>query len=204
MYVHGTLSPISKSRGIDWSRESLDQGSPLSIQVLKTLESADVQAYAILPQGEAGMSLDDFKSSARIGDANLVLKTILSELSSRLVGVLIVDDDLARRGDPGLDDASFVGDRVVRWADLHSPPEGLTRLIRRGASGYPLNAFVCESEYGHSVKIASGTLSEQRVASLANGVRLVIHSIFDAESFLILVFDDRLKDFLDSFTETVA
>jgi len=38
---------------------------------------------------------------------------------------------------------------------------------------------------------------------LASEVRLVIHSIFDAESFLLLAIDDGIEELLESITSSV-
>ncbi|WP_435749017.1 hypothetical protein [Microbacterium sp. PMB16] len=163
-----------------------------------------MHAYAIVPQGQAGIESADFLQSARLGDADYLLGTFLRGISAFFVGILVVDDDLARRGDPGLDDASFVQDRVIRWSDLRSAPEDLMLLIRRGASGYPLNAFICGGEGSEPFYPQSGELRESEVNLIASEVRVIIHSIYDAESFLILVFDDRLNAFLKSLTRPVA
>ncbi|WEK61155.1 MAG: hypothetical protein P0Y60_17920 [Candidatus Microbacterium colombiense] len=148
--------------------------------------------------------MSKFSQSARIGGADRFLGRVLRELSTRADGILVVDDDLARRGDPGLDRASFIDDRVIRWGDLHSEPRDLTGLIRTGASGYPLNAFVCGSGDRQAFRPPVGPLSESEVALLARQVQVVIHSIYDAESFLLLAIDDKADSLLASLTRTQA
>ncbi|NJI58284.1 hypothetical protein HCX50_02445 [Microbacterium oxydans] len=146
------------------------------------------------------MSLEasPFSQSARLGDADSVLRRIFRGLPAVSDGILIVDDDLSRRGDAGLDGVSFVDDRVIRWEGLQSPPEDLTRLIRRGASGYPLNAFTSGNRQGHTLRPSVGSLSDSDVLLLASEVQVVIHSVYDAESFLLLVLDEEVNAFLDS------
>ena len=56
-----------------------------------------------------------------------------------------MESDVARRGDPGLDDVAFVGDRVLRWVEWNCDPVAMVGLLRRGASGYPTNASGCRS-----------------------------------------------------------
>ncbi|WDM41844.1 hypothetical protein KV395_00545 [Microbacterium luteolum] len=167
------------------------------------LDPDRVHAYAILPRDRAGIEVADFARSVGVSDADRVLGKILQALSAISDGILVVDDDLARRGDPGLDDVSFVDDRVIRWLDLRSAPDELTRLIRIGASGYPLNAFICDNSSGEAFRPSARSLSESEVDLLAGEVRLVIHSIFDAESFLLLAIDDGIEELLESITSSV-
>ncbi|WP_292761994.1 hypothetical protein [Microbacterium sp. UBA3486] len=203
MHVHGRLVSIPVKQALDWSKESLDQGSHLARQAAGALDREPIRAYAILPQDGAAAPLSEFSQSARIGDADRILGETLTRLSE-LAGILVVDDDLARRGDPGLDDASFVDDRVIRWLDIGSASNELTHLIRIGASGYPLNAFICHSEGGRAAGLSAGPLSRPDVLRLVSEVRVIIHSIFDAESFLFVVIDDGYNSIFESLTGPVA
>lgn len=189
--ARGTLVAIPRDRALSWSRDCLAQGSRVSRQVAERIDREYVNAYAIVPQDRASLDIGDLSISARIGDGARVLEGVLHRLSAVFDGILAVDDDLARRGDPGLDDVSFVDDRVVRWIDLHSAPDDLTRLIRIGASGYPLNALVCGDTDGEAFRPAAGPLSDTDAVLLASQVRVVVHSIYDAESFLLLVIDEN-------------
>ena len=200
MHIHGAWVPISRGQAMAWSRESLDQGSGISAQMAARLDHELVHAFAIMPRDRAGADVADFARSAQLGDADLLLGRFLRSLSATSDSFLVVDDDLARRGDPGLDDVSYIDDRVIRWSDLQSAPDRLTRLLRTGASGYPLNAFVCGAQGGHAFRPPSGPLSESDVELLVSEARVVIHSIYDAESFLILVIDHELKELLETHT----
>lgn len=201
MHVQGSLVSIPVKQALDWSKESLDQGSRLARQAAGALDRETIRAYAILPRGGAVAPVPEFSRSARIGNADRILGETLTRLSV-LTGILVVDDDLARRGEPGLDGASFVDDRAVRWVDIRSTSNELTRLIRIGASGYPLNAFICQSEEGRAAGVPAGSLSRLDVLRLASEVRVIIHSIFDAESFLFLVVDDGYNSIFESLTGT--
>ncbi|WP_223622727.1 hypothetical protein [Microbacterium sp. EST19A] len=199
MNVYGSWAPIPRDKGVNWSRESLDLGSRFSRQVAARFEGEQVRAYAILPRDRESIDVADFSHSAQIGEADLLLGRFLQSLAAAFDGILVVDDDLARRGDPRLEGVSYVDDRVIRWVDLQSAPGDLTRLVRTGASGYPLNAFVCANTGGHAFHPPAGPLSEPDVVLLAGEVRMVIHSIFDTESFLLLVIDDEVNAVLESF-----
>lgn len=198
MHVHGTLASVPRALGLDWSTESLDQGSRVSRRVLSRLDREALHAYAIVPEGRVSLEASPFSQSARLGDADSVLPRIFRGLPAVSDGILIVDDDLSRRGDPGLDGVSFVDDRVIRWEGLQSPSQDLTRLIRRGASGYPLNAFISGNRQGQTLRPSVGSLSDSDVLLLASEVQVVIHSIYDAESFLLLVLDEEVNAFLGS------
>lgn len=199
MHVQGSLVSIPGKQVLDWSKESLDQGSPLAQQAAGALDRENIRAYAIVPRDGAVAPVPEFSRSPRIGNADRILGETLTRLSV-LTGMLVVDDDLARCGDPGLDGASFVDDRVIRWVDIRSTSNELTRLIRIGASGHPLNAFICQSEAGRAAGFPAGSLSRLDVLRLASEVRVIIHSIFDAESFLFLVIDDGYNSIFESLT----
>ncbi len=52
-------------------------------------------------------------------DADVVLDRVVDALALTGATTLVVEDDLARRGDPGLyGQVAFVRGRVLRWADL--------------------------------------------------------------------------------------
>lgn len=192
----GMLAAVPLHPSIEWSKESLEQGSRLAQMIEARIDPVKTRAYGIIPQAAAEDTPRAFSHSARIGDADRILGLILRDLAAMDNALLVVDDDLARRGDRRLDDASFVDDRVVRSASLNAPSGDLTRLIRRGASGYPLNAFVCELSDADEAPARLGQMPESAVSLLAETARIVIHSIYDAESFLLLTLDERADSFL--------
>lgn len=69
-----------------------------------------------------------------------------------------------------------------------------------GASGYPLNAFVCSGTVSGAPSPSAGALADSDVAALAAAARILIHSINDAESFLLLAMDDGAHAFLEAMT----
>ncbi len=78
---------------------------------------------------------------------------------------------------------------MLRWEELQTDPSRLTQLIRSGASGYPLNAFVCDERGRTVLQRAGGSLSTVDALSLAQSVQVVINSVYDAESYLLIDFN---------------
>jgi hypothetical protein len=136
-------------------------------------------------------SLDDHGRGIRSSEADQIAKRVLECFAQVGVRTLVVEDDLARRGDRAIGaDVAFVGDRVIRWADLEVGSVAAVRLLGTGASGYPLNAYTCwlapielGLEYGE-------TLDVSQQAFLVDSICAVITSVYDAEAYLMLMSDD--------------
>jgi hypothetical protein len=110
---------------------------------------------------------------------------------------LVVESDLARRGDPHLDaDVAYIGNRVLRWVDMPDDPSHGTRLLRSGASGYPLNAFVCDRSSAELGLFPGADLTETTQSRIAGSVRAIIVSALDAETFLVWLRPSALADTL--------
>jgi hypothetical protein len=96
------------------------------------------------PATAAPLVLDDSGRGIQSKDADATTQRVLQCLGRDVVKTVIVEDDLARRGDviAGAD-VAFVEDRVLRWTALDNDAAGAVALMRSGSSGYPLNAFGC-------------------------------------------------------------
>lgn len=134
--------------------------------------------------------LDDFGRHIRRSDADAVLATAIQTMASNGGHLVIVEDDLARRGDPHLEGVAYVGDRAIRWLELGEGPSLVAQLVRTGGSGYPLNAFVCGSGAGDLGLISDRVLSTEAVSVVARSVTTIISSAFDAESYVLLAVED--------------
>lgn len=170
-----------------WSQASLEAGSALAGFIRQRL-STPAAAFVLLPDDGSALEVDDNSRAIDPHDADQVLNEYFQYLSSMGTGILMVEDDTAREGDPGLADAVVLEGRVLRWKDLHTDASQLTQLIRRGASGYPLNAFVCHDGARAVFQQAGDSLSSEDASALAQSVHAVIHSVYDAESFLVIDF----------------
>jgi len=181
------IMPVASEVALRWVRESLDQGSMLSARVADRL-SDGVEASVISPSGVGTVNIDGSSRGINRREAEVVLERYLSVSRPVHDGVLIVEDDVARAGDPELADVTSIADRIIRWIPTDGEPEKWSTLLRVGASGYPLNAFVCAPPAGDRLAGAGRRLTEADAATLAGCVTAVINSVFDAESFLIASF----------------
>lgn len=168
-----------------WSQASLEQGSALAGFVSRRLMTSST-AFVVAPEGNMMPELDDGSRSIDPRHADHLMGEYLRYLSSLQGGALIVEDDTAREGDPWLGGAVIVVGRVLRWEELHANPSRLTQLVRRGASGYPLNAFVCDEAGRAILQRAGNALSIDDASSVAESVRVIVNSVYDAESYLVI------------------
>ncbi len=165
-------APIDFDRAADWVRDSLAQGSELSIRVARRLSDLS-QAIVIGPTLDESQALDGQGQGISQVDADVALDRVVDALALTGAKTLVVEDDLARRGDPGLQgQVAFVGGRVLRWTDLSRAKA--SRLLRTGASGYPLNAFVCRPDAVSLSLTPEREFSEADTAAFAHSVCAVI------------------------------
>lgn len=183
---------ISTAPGADWIRNSLAQGAGLATLMVQRLGKLQA-AWLLAParSSEPGTVLDDHGRGIRTTDADLIAERLFAAFVEAGATTLVVEDDLARRGDPALgSDVVFIDDHVVRWADLRAGAAAAVRLLRTGASGYPLNAFVC---YPAAVELGletGKTLDASRQAALVDSACAVIVSVYDAETYIVLMSSD--------------
>lgn len=186
-------SPVSVELGAGWVRGSLAQGSGMAELMTRRLDKLG-SAVLLSPsvQGAAPVtSLDDLGRGIRSSDADQIAQRLLESFAAAGVRTLVVEDDLARRGDPGVGlDVAFVGDRVVRWADLGVGADVAVQLLRAGASGYPLNAFACWPPSAELGLEAGVPLGERQQAALVESTCAVITAVYDAETYLVLMSRD--------------
>ena len=186
-------SPVTTELGADWTRGSLAQGSDLAASMTRRLvEFASARLLIPLVPGAAPVtSLDDHGRGNRSSDADQIARRLFESFAAAGVRTLVVEDDLARRGDPGVGlDVAFVGDRVVRWANIGVGVDAAVQLLRAGASGYPLNAFACWPPSTELGLKAGVILGESRQTALVDSTSAVITSVYDAETYLVLMSRD--------------
>lgn len=180
---------------MDWARGSLAQGSTLATSMTQRLESFR-STWLVAPPGadhQAPPRLDERGRGIKTSAADSLGARLLACLMSAGLHVLLVEDDLARRGDPDLGcDVAFVGERVVRWCETADGSARAVALLRSGSSGYPLNAFLCRASV-KQLGLESGIEIDAEVQELiVESVEAVIVSVYDAEAFVALVSSDVL------------
>lgn len=186
---------VETERAFDWVRGSLAQGSDLAGLIsarLSTLSKALLLVEPSRVQGP-GPILDDSGRGIPSSEADEVAKRLLATAARKAKLTLVVEDDLARQGDPHLGQAVFVGARVLRWEEVDDQATSAVTLLRRGASGYPLNAYVCQGtapDLGLTADLELSTMQQQRLVDAVLGVLV---SVWDAEAF-VAVLSPTLSD----------
>lgn len=170
----------------EWVASSLHEGSGLAEQVLQKLGGA-CRAFLLGDPADPFAPLSNRGGVMSLGVSQYIASQFLSVLSTSGMRTLVVEDDLARRGDSNLSgDMAFLEERVVRWASLGSGAVSSVRLLSEGSSGYPLNAFVLRSS-AEEVGIEPGKDISSHIAEIALQVSVVIVAAFDAEGFVALL-----------------
>jgi hypothetical protein len=184
-------SPVSVELGVDWVRDSLAQGSGMA--ELMTRQLGRFSSAVLLSPSATGAppvtSLDHHGRGIRSSDADQIAERLLESFAAAGVLTLVVEDDMQRRGDPAVGlEVAFVGDRVVRWADLRVGAASAGHLLR--ASAYPLNAFACWASSAELGLKAGVSLSESQQAALVGSTCAVMTAVYDAETHLVLMSRD--------------
>lgn len=182
--------PIDVGSGAQWVRGSLGSGSILSTLVSKRLGDFTAARILVPEEALAGLSglLDDDGKGVQTSDADLVAGRVLEKFAAAGVQTVVVEDDLARRGDASLaQDVAYVQDHVLRWADLTNGPVGGAQLLRGGSSGYPLNAYACWLSPVELGLEPGRDLEEKERESIVASTCAVFVSVYDAEAFVVLM-----------------
>lgn len=180
---------VEPERAFDWVRGSLGQGSDLARLIgarLSTLSTALLLVEPSRLQGP-GPIFDDSGRGVPTAEADELVKRLLATAARRAKLTLVVEDDLARQGDPRLGQVAFVGARVLRWEAVDDQATSAVTLLRRGASGYPLNAYVCQGTAADLGLSADLQLSPMQQERLADSVLGVLVSVWDAEAFIAVI-----------------
>jgi hypothetical protein len=182
--------PIDADQAIDWARGSLAQGSRLAMSMTQRLESLRSTWLVTQPEAddERPRRLDEHGHGVKTSDVDLLASRLLASLMRAGLGVLLVEDDLARRGDPNLgSEVAFVGDRIVRWSEMKGSSGRAVAFLRRGSSGYPLNAFVCRAS-AKQLRLEPGIeIDAEAQSHIVETAQAVIVSVYDAEAFVALL-----------------
>lgn len=188
----GYSVPVESTQAADWVRGSLASGSDLALQILPRLHLFGHAHLLVPPDADYATSatgLSDHGRGRPPSESDAAAVDFLRTWSTATRGTLVVEDDLARRGDPNLedDDIVYINDRVLRWVDLRAmTPARAVALLRSGASGFPLNAYLCVGSSEVLGLSAKRNLSVADRTVLARAVAGLITTVYDAEAFLAL------------------
>ena len=188
---------VDRAIGLSWVESSLSDGSPLAMSCVVSLQRA---AFRVLVRGDAEVvDAGDFEVGCGVdsAEADGHVNELFGELVAAGAEVLLVEDDLARRGDPVRNGpVAFVGDRVLRWCSLASPGgrDSAVMLLRNGSSGYPLNAFVVSESIGRLGLVGGGEIDDACCEAIVGSLVAVIVAAFDAETYLVAEIDQDAQD----------
>jgi hypothetical protein len=144
-------------------------------------------AQLIAPPSSLGSQvpvLDDRSHGIAREDSDRILTSFIDDLVDRGADRLLVESDLARKGDIALPrPRAFVDDRVVSWTEREDMSDALVTL--RGAwSGDYLNAFLCRLGVSAQLLNDDKELSEADTPVIADSVLAIVVSVFDSEAFV--------------------
>jgi hypothetical protein len=173
------------SAGEEYVARRLANGNALSRSVLRSSPAPAQSPVALVPAGT------DPQRALRLDEGGLVRREpAIAELPPRLDrpmsvagAVFVVEDRVARRGDPALArrrvPLAFFGDEVYWWtaaaAEIHD--------VLRAAASHHLNCFVT---------IADGlaeSLSKENLSRLSRLTTVVALNAYDDESFVLWPLD---------------
>lgn len=192
---HPAGVPVAAAAARPWVQRSLAQGALLSHSVAAHIERFSV-ATLLAPERYSDGALDDVGRGIPSDEADA---TALAYLTTRVPGggCLLVEDDLARAGDPDLGGHpgaySVVDGRILRWVDLDGATEQVSWTLRAGSSRFPLNAFVIPVSASRAGLVPGAEVGDGVVAGIASQVVAVIVSVFDAEAYLALAEDETRR-----------
>jgi hypothetical protein len=177
---------VERDTASDWVRGSLAQGSSLAMLMSRRLQML-TSARLLVHHAGGAVVLNDHGRSISSADTDAMAHQLFARVGAEAVKTLIVEDDLARRGDSSVEaDVVFVEDRVLRWTGLGDAASA-GALLRRGSSGYPLNAFVSREPADVLGLVPGHTLTKDEQARVVDTTELVLVSVYDAEAYLVLM-----------------
>ncbi len=176
-----------------WFQASLEEGSGLAHASLPMIRKLG-RSYILDPRTTEDYNvplIDNVGRGIRSSDADQSAGALIELLGSLGARTLIVEDDLQRKQDPeSALNVTFVGDRVLRWEILTEDPSKISGLLRRGSSGYPLNAYVCTSSPQDLGLAPHATIDAAGVATIVASICAFFASIYDAETYIVLMSRD--------------
>jgi hypothetical protein len=174
-----------------WLSDSLAQGFEISTAVLKTIafNTGNFRSFIAASDQLCQTNLAE-GGVAKSQVAQVGLAQYLDELANGLASCVVVEDDLRRRTDPTVAPHSistaFIGDRIVHWCELErGTGTDCVDVINKGASGYPLNAFVCKKSAADLGLVDGREAVKDFAGQVAESLLAVVVAAFDAETFLV-------------------
>lgn len=190
------IETIDPDQAKSWVSESLAEGSRLAKLMQRRIERMQHASLLGAP-ASAPHALDNKGRGGSSSDADADAVRFLEANRASGFCTLLVEDDMARKGDPHLpEDIAFIDDRVLHWAEIGASAISATRLLRSGSTGYPLNAFISRSPTT-AINDLRGRQLDSVLDSICSDIEGVMVSVFDGESFVVMNSDESLTSFGD-------
>jgi hypothetical protein len=186
-----TALEIDRSNALDWVKRSLAQGFDISTAVSAAVPFESGRFRVFAPED---FHADD--PDFAVGGVTTTGQSIdgLSNYLESLIGTggkcVVIEDEGWRPTDLAIVESTqlsaFIGDRVIHWSDLKSGASDVAaKAISRGASGYPLNAFVSSKSIAELGLVDRQPVPTGLPREVANSLLAVVVAAFDAETFLV-------------------
>ncbi len=179
-----------------WVMRCLRQGTPLALKVSQELWRPGV-AVLLVPPEFKGRQIEPLSTGkyVKTSDSMYVAVEFLDWARERGAKTLLVESDVQRRGDHSAHGAgvAFIDNRVVRWIDLDAGSEEASLLLRSGATGHPLNAFVCEDSASGLGLVAEGEVGDEGLKAVVESLVGIVVGAFDTESFVTWLRPDPVE-----------
>ena len=117
-----------------------------------------------------------------------VARNFLKQLAADAPRTLLVENELGRRGDPGMESRSvFMNGVPASWSELNRYGNvDPVSVITGTSSGWPLNAYVLAGPPSKYQLTLGGDLAGSEQEKVAKDTVTILSSAFDGEAFLAL------------------
>jgi hypothetical protein len=182
---------VEDEDGCQWVKRSLVEGSDVSTSVLGDISLDRGSFHTFVSSNWVGRELK-FAEGGCISShsADAFLGSALEDLIRDGASCVVIEDDRWKPSDPAIVErtgrVAFIGDHVVHWHDLQ-PGFGIeaAEAVRKGALGYPLNAFVSTMSAGDLGLVDGEDAPKSFPGAVTESLLAVVVSAFDAESYLV-------------------
>lgn len=174
---------LSDDAGRNWFDYQLGQGFDLSQIALRDHPFSKGTFETFVP-ADATNDIE-FPYFPDVPGSEHALAAWLEDIASRGAASVVIEDDVRRKRDPHVrNPAAYLKDRVVHWHDLDATDSSAAaQEVKRGAFGYPLNAFVVSKSVEDLGLVDEQDAPPDLPQQVTVSLMAIIVSAFDNTSF---------------------